>query len=328
MSFFDDGDEDETYGNLHADQTSNIGGHDSRAGGPVAGPSRQRRAFDDDGADDGASEWARRAVNGSDRASSVVGGRGGPRTNGAGSSVTGRAVYDTSTRAGSVGLDEILGDNDDDFGFGGQRERLIERLIRAWNNEIGAPELLKFPKRLIERTVKDLARRVSWHIWVHKLLRCGGLSPPLFQKALVKEANATENAEDSLYMQANIVAIENMRIAHVLKSLLRERIYKVRLTILPHSQSPTQQCRWLHRSNNMPTTTCHKMTWRTGCITTRLHTQKGGTSQKRPVRVAHSLTTGFTDIHNWSGHTSIPPRWNQCRTKSLECLRRVSGSRT
>jgi GINS complex subunit 4 len=53
-------------------------------------------------------------------------------------------------------LDDILGQG---AAVGGERN--IETLIRAWNNEIGAPELLVYPRRLIERIVKDLVKRVS-----------------------------------------------------------------------------------------------------------------------------------------------------------------------
>lgn len=82
------------------------------------------------------------------------GGYGGGRQ----SSVTGGRAYDDSTRrGGSPSLDDILGEDlaaDDG-------ERNIEKLIRAWNNEVGAPELLRFPKRLVERIAKDLVMRVS-----------------------------------------------------------------------------------------------------------------------------------------------------------------------
>ncbi|KAK4046581.1 GINS complex subunit [Microbotryomycetes sp. JL201] len=139
-----------------------------------------------------------------------------------GSSVTGRGAYyngDGSTRAGSPQLERIINghagydDDDDEYGFGDEEfnarrrdaGRIIDRLTRAWNNEIGAPELLKFPKRLIERTVKELASR----------------------KALVRRATATADGDDALYLQASLVATENMRISHVLKFLLRERIYKI-----------------------------------------------------------------------------------------------------
>lgn len=64
--------------------------------------------------------------------------------------------FDDSTRAGSVTLDDILGHEQVVDG-----ERNIEKLIRAWNNEIGAPELLVYPRRLVERIAKDLVNRVS-----------------------------------------------------------------------------------------------------------------------------------------------------------------------
>lgn len=69
-------------------------------------------------------------------------------------------------RGASPSLDDILAGRDDDDDEGGEHldepgeERNIEKLIRAWNNEIGAPELLVFPRVLVEQVVKDLARRV------------------------------------------------------------------------------------------------------------------------------------------------------------------------
>lgn len=75
-------------------------------------------------------------------------------------------------RAGSLDgdeLDEILAgmevDHDGvDAGLGGMRlhrERSIVRLQRALSNEQGAPELLEFPRLLVETVVRDLAQRVS-----------------------------------------------------------------------------------------------------------------------------------------------------------------------
>lgn len=42
----------------------------------------------------------------------------------------------------------------------GPKERNVQLLIRCWSNEIAAPEVLPFPRDLVERVVKDLARRV------------------------------------------------------------------------------------------------------------------------------------------------------------------------
>ncbi|KAM0791923.1 hypothetical protein ACM66B_004177 [Microbotryomycetes sp. NB124-2] len=200
MSFFDD-DDDSQLDSLRAEQMSV--GTSAQLQQPAAGERRGDGQF------------------GRDSDSTTTGARAQSTRNGAGSSVTGRGAYyngDGSTRAGSPQLDRIINehagfDDDDEYHFGDEefeqrrrdQGRLIDRLTRAWNNEIGAPELLKFPKRLVERTAKELASR----------------------KALVKRANATEDGDDALYLQASLVATENMRISYVLKSLLRERIYKI-----------------------------------------------------------------------------------------------------
>lgn len=55
------------------------------------------------------------------------------------------------------------------------------------------------------------------------------------QKALVKWAQNTTDGDDALYLQASLVAVENMRAAHVLKSFTRERIFKVCIS---------NRCRW------------------------------------------------------------------------------------
>ncbi|ORY77626.1 hypothetical protein BCR35DRAFT_305393 [Leucosporidium creatinivorum] len=174
-SFFDDDDEDDTLGSpgrssLQADFNSN------RAASPRAygaGPSKSARASSTTGG----------------RQSSVTGAQ-------ANSSVR---AYE-STRGGSPTLEDILGEGSSHDG-----ERNVQKLIRAWNNEMGAPELLKYPKRLVERLVKDLVHR----------------------KALVKEANQMVGEDEALYLQASLVATECMRTAHVLKSYQRCRIYKI-----------------------------------------------------------------------------------------------------
>ena len=62
-------------------------------------------------------------------------------------------------------LDDILADMDVDHdGAGGGREggeRSVVRLQRCLANEQGAPELLAFPRELVEGIVRDLAARVS-----------------------------------------------------------------------------------------------------------------------------------------------------------------------
>ncbi|GAA5974504.1 hypothetical protein JCM21900_004963 [Sporobolomyces salmonicolor] len=105
-----------------------------------------------------------------------------------------------STRGESLGLDEILGEDRDLA-----RERNVQRLLRAWTNEMGAPELLTFPRELVERVVKDLARR----------------------KAIVRRAQSTSGQDEAFYTTAAVVATENMRAAHVLKMFARERIHKL-----------------------------------------------------------------------------------------------------
>lgn len=67
---------------------------------------------------------------------------------------------DDSLRGGreeSMTLEDILGMDP----TAEQGETNAKKMIRAWNNEMGAPELLMFPKRLVERFVKDLVARVS-----------------------------------------------------------------------------------------------------------------------------------------------------------------------
>jgi hypothetical protein len=48
-----------------------------------------------------------------------------------------------------------------------------------------------------------------------------------WQKELVKQASEMAGADDTLFLQASLVATENMRAAYALKMYLRERIYKV-----------------------------------------------------------------------------------------------------
>lgn len=62
-----------------------------------------------------------------------------------------------STRGDSPSLDDILAGGSSR----GRDGRNVQQLLRAWQNEMGAPELLKFPTKVVERVVKDLARRVS-----------------------------------------------------------------------------------------------------------------------------------------------------------------------
>lgn len=137
--FFDDDDDDlpESYQSTTA---AVAGGDDSLDFGrdlsPLGGPAPVRE----------------------DRGSSVG---TGSRTAGRVSSVTGAAAGSSvrgweSSRGDSPSLEDILGE-----GSGRDKARNVQRLLRAWQNEMGAPELLRFPSELVEKVVKDLARRVS-----------------------------------------------------------------------------------------------------------------------------------------------------------------------
>jgi len=199
-SFFDDDDEDDVLGSpgrsslQAADFTSNRAAS-PRAYGAAAGPSKSARGSTATGG----------------RQSSVTGAQ-------ANSSVR---AYE-SIRGGSPTLEDILGEEG-----GHDGERNVQKLIRARNNEMGAPELLVYPKRLVERLVKDLVHRVSRVGLVSKdKLQRADLMDYL-QKALVKEANQMVGEDEALYLQASLVATECMRTAHVLKSFQRCRIYKV-----------------------------------------------------------------------------------------------------
>ncbi|GAA5939745.1 DNA replication protein SLD5 [Sporobolomyces koalae] len=198
--FFDDDDDDlddtqETY------DTSNLGGpvgggvsigDDSLSSTGFPSPPRYQSSTTDNGA--AATRNAR---------SSSIGTTS--RTGGRRSSITGAeagtSMRDyTSTRGASPSLDDILGE-----GGNLSRERNVQRLLRAWHNEMGAPELLRFPRQLVEKLVKDLANR----------------------KAIVRTAQRTSGNDEAFYTTAAIVATENMRAAHVLKMYTRERIYKL-----------------------------------------------------------------------------------------------------
>ncbi|BGP34659.1 GINS complex subunit [Rhodotorula toruloides] len=181
--FFDDDDDDlpESYQSTTA---AIAGGDDSldfaRDLSPLGGPA---------------------AVRG-DRGSSVG---TGSRTAGRVSSVTGAAAGSSvrgweSSRGDSPSLVETLGE-----GAGMDKGRNVQQLLRAWQNEMGAPELLRFPRELVEKVVKDLARR----------------------RELVRKAQSTAGQDESFYTAASIVAVENMRVAHVLKMYTRERIWKL-----------------------------------------------------------------------------------------------------
>ncbi|GAA5895881.1 hypothetical protein JCM6882_001401 [Rhodosporidiobolus microsporus] len=129
----------------------------------------------------------------------------GSRAGGRVSSVTGAAAGSSvrgfeSSRGDSPSLDDILGE-----GRKADEGRNVQKLLRAWQNEMGAPELLKFPRELVERVVKTLAKR----------------------KEMVRIAKETEGQDDSFYVALGIVATENMRVSHVLKMFTRERIWKL-----------------------------------------------------------------------------------------------------
>ncbi|GAA6019061.1 hypothetical protein JCM10207_006304 [Rhodosporidiobolus poonsookiae] len=130
----------------------------------------------------------------------------GTRAGGRASSVTGAAAGSSvrgawdSSRGDSPSLDDILGEGHDS-----DRSSDVQRLLRAWQNEVGAPELLRFPADLVERVVRNLARR----------------------KEVVRRAMSTSGEDESFYVAASVVATENMRVAHVLKMYTRERIWKL-----------------------------------------------------------------------------------------------------
>lgn len=226
-NFFDDSDDEQQPGGSPSARSASAvagGADDSFSSHRAASPRPYHQARP-------------RASEAGGRVSSTTG--GGAGGGGRQSSVTGGAsgYYGNSTRGGSPNLDDILGgDDDDEFGGGvgadEAGESNMDRLIRAWNNEIGAPEVLRFPKRLVERVTKDLYRRVSPPAcvvlgWGERLMfRVVGVAG--VQKQLVAHAVAQKNAEESLYLQANLVAMENLRATHVLKSLMRERLFKVR----------------------------------------------------------------------------------------------------
>ncbi|SGY43681.1 BQ5605_C001g00046 [Microbotryum silenes-dioicae] len=136
---------------------------------------------------------------------SIRGARHSSVANGLGSS-----RYHASSSRGrgdSPGLHDILAHEGEDMDLldRGKRESNVAKLMRCWINESGSPELLPFPRKLVERLVKDLASR----------------------KTLVRHVNATASGDDALYLQASLVATENMRAAHVLKAYTRQRIHKL-----------------------------------------------------------------------------------------------------
>ncbi|TKA51247.1 hypothetical protein B0A53_05823 [Rhodotorula sp. CCFEE 5036] len=141
---------------------------------------------------------------GGGRVSSVT---GGATAAGAGGGSSVRALRGNttngyaSTRGDSPSLDDILAGGSSR----GRDGRNVQQLLRAWQNEMGAPELLKFPTKVVERVVKDLARR----------------------KELVRKAQSTAGMDESFYLAATVVATENMRASHVLKMYTRERIWKL-----------------------------------------------------------------------------------------------------
>jgi len=210
--FFDDDDDLDELPESY--QTSNQGNEDSLSSAGFPSPRRYQTTTTDNGANGSRNGRA---------SSATTAGRTGGRV----SSVTGAAAGSSrrdyqSTRGGSPALD------DDDLGDEGglSRERNVQRLLKAWHNEMGAPELLRFPRELVERMVRDLARRVNSPLLC--LFRSNDSSETrLKQKAIVRKAQTTPGQDEGFYTTAAIVATENMRAAHVLKMYTRERIYKV-----------------------------------------------------------------------------------------------------
>ncbi|GAA5993879.1 hypothetical protein JCM5350_001578, partial [Sporobolomyces pararoseus] len=214
--FDDDDDEDESQQSYQLQDTttttdslgtSNYGGGGGGGGGAAAGgedslsssgyPSPPRRGYQ--------SGFSGSSENGAAAPRPGGGGGGGRASSITTAGRTARAVAGSSTReyestrGGSPTLDEILGMESDV-----SNERNVQRLLREWHNEMGAPELLRFPRKLVEKFVGDLARR----------------------KAIVRAAQTERGEAEEFYTIAAIVATENMRAAHVLKMYTRERIHK------------------------------------------------------------------------------------------------------
>lgn len=85
--------------------------------------------------------------------------------------------FDESSRGGggrgreeSLNLDDILGTGTNNELEG--VETNAKKMLRALSNEMSSPELLHFPKDLVERFVKDLATRVSFFCLLFFLFTC------------------------------------------------------------------------------------------------------------------------------------------------------------
>ncbi|SCV73330.1 BQ2448_7256 [Microbotryum intermedium] len=148
----------------------------------------------------------------------------------------GTSRYQASSRGQgeSPGLDDILAHEGREMDLlAGKRESNVAKLMRCWINESGSPELLPFPKKLVERLVKDLANRVSHSLRIEETrdnadeFDSKGIVYATVQKTLVRHVNATASGDDALYLQASLVATENMRAAHVLKAYTRQRMHKL-----------------------------------------------------------------------------------------------------
>lgn len=161
--FFDDDDDEDQLDTFNETSesydTSNYGGGGAAAaaaGGPIEDslsstgyPSPPRRYQIGSSSSENGAAAAPRPGGGARASSITTAGRTGAAA--AGSSTR---EYE-STRGGSPTLDDILGTDGDV-----SNERNVQRLLRAWHNEMGAPELLTFPTRLVDRLVVDLSRRV------------------------------------------------------------------------------------------------------------------------------------------------------------------------
>ncbi|GAA5905574.1 DNA replication protein SLD5 [Sporobolomyces salmoneus] len=206
--FFDDDDDDEDQQSILQEtsesyDTSNYGGG-RRGGGAIDDslsstgfPSPRRYQNGGSGSSENGAAAPRPGGGGGGRASSIT---TAGRTGGALAGSSTRDYDASTTRGGSPTLDDILGTDGDV-----SNERNVQRLLRAWHNEMGAPELLVFPRRLVDKLVRDLARR----------------------KAIVRQAQSTRGKDEAFYTSVAIVATENMRAAHVLKMYTRERLYKL-----------------------------------------------------------------------------------------------------
>lgn len=126
-------------------------------------------------------------------------------------------------------LEAVLGD---EYGER-QIESNMHKMMRAWKNEAGAPELLHFPNRLVTRFASDIATKVRRALAPLQQVT-HALTDESMKREFMKQMSAPTDPsghawpdEDNHWMQVGIVSTEIMRASYVLKQLLRERISKV-----------------------------------------------------------------------------------------------------